>query len=155
MSTLVLLLCLASSDRFSAVFLDDGQAILEGAPSVTLISLSPESVPLFSFRPSTRRGFHGYRILGSTEVGGEAKSELLGKLYTALAEDAQPNRCFNPRHGIRATAGERHIDLVICFECKQVQSFVYNKKSGAVIGASAAETFDKILRAARVPLSEK
>jgi len=155
MTTLVLLFCLASSDRFSAVFLGDGQAILESAGSVTLMSLSPESVPLFSFRPSSRRGFHGYRILGSTEVSGAAKSELLGKLYTAIAEDAQPNRCFNPRHGIRATAADHHIDLVICFECKQIQSFVNGKEGGSLISASAAETFDRMLRAARVPLSEK
>ena len=30
---------------------------------------------------------------------------MLGKLYTALAEDVQPARCFNPRHGIRAENG--------------------------------------------------
>jgi hypothetical protein len=32
--------------------------------------------------------------------------------------------CFNPRHGLRLKGGGKSVDLVICFECLQVEVFV-------------------------------
>lgn len=150
---LFLLLLLTGVDRFSAVFLDQGQAILEEAPQITVMALSPEEerVPLFSFRRKAVESFHGYRILRTIVIRGETKSALLGKLYTALAEDAEPARCFNPRHGIRANSGSRSVDLLICFECRQIKSWVDRKEGGSIVGASAEEHFNKLLASTPAP----
>lgn len=143
----------APADRFQNLFFASGQAILQNSERLTLFSLSPHHGPLFSWR-RLPPNFHGYPILGSVELTGEAKSELLGKLYTAIAEEASPARCFNPRHGIRATDGGGQIDLVICFECGQVVSYIHGKEGGAILSGSAASHFDKVLQDAKVPLSQ-
>jgi hypothetical protein len=141
-------------DPVTVIFLDDGQAILEEAPRITLYSLDPVAGPLFSFRRNAKPTFHGYRILGSLEISGDAKTDLLGKLYTAIAEDGPPARCFNPRHGVRAAIGNRYVELVICFECRQIESYVNGRKGGGTVGKSAEKYFNDTLQAAGIVPAE-
>ena len=68
MFPLLLLLILPGSNRFADVFLDDGQLILEAAPQITLMSLSPE--PAYSGREEQ---FRGYRVLAKRELRGREK----------------------------------------------------------------------------------
>src|ERR1700730_9417048 len=109
---LLLLLMLATSDRFAALFFDDGQAILEAAPQITLMAIEPHS---------------------TTDAGDQW-----------MAEDAQPARCFNPRHAIHAAHGDRQVDLMICFECRQIRSWVNGKQGGCLVSESAEKTFDEL-----------
>ena len=134
-----LLMFFLTADPFSALFQADGQAILERTPSIKLMSIEPHATY------SGKNEFHGYRILAAVELRGDSKSKLLGKLYSAMAEDAHPAHCFNPRHAIRATDGDRYIDLVICFECGQIESWVNGKRGGCPTSASAEETFNAFL----------
>ncbi len=156
-TALLLLACAAmagpANDSFVAIFQDGGQATLEGSPKFTLFSLAPhaaQATPLD--RLNQKKTFHGYLILGSTEVKGQKKMELLGKLYTAIAANADPAKCFLPRHGIRATDGERSVDLVICFQCRQIQSYVNGREGGGLVSDAPQKYFDEVLRQARVPL---
>ena len=126
---------------FTALFLEHGQSTLEGSGEITLYSLKPQSVPLTS-RVET---FRGYPIVKRVVLRGGEKAKILGKLYTSLAEDAEPARCFLPRHGIRAVKGDRYVDLVICFECRQAVSYVDGSKGGAVLSGSAQTSFDAAL----------
>lgn len=135
----LLLIAFLAADPFAELFQADGQAILESAPSITLMSIEPRA----SY--SGKNEFHGYRILAAMELRGDSKSKLLGKLYTGIAEEAHPARCFNPRHAIRAKSGDRYVDLVICFECGQIKSWVNGKSGGCLVSSSPEETFNAFL----------
>lgn len=61
-----------------------------------------------------------YPIVGRVELPvGAERAKLLSRLYQGIAEGDQNSRagCFEPHHAIRATRGERTVDLVICFQC--------------------------------------
>jgi len=128
----------------AAVLPSDALAILESARHVTVYSLSPGATPREKL--DQKKTFHGYRILRRLDVKGETKSELLGKLYTAIAEQPDPARCFIPRHGIRATSSGETVDLVICFECKQFKSYLNGKEGGGTVGVSAEKHFNNLIR---------
>jgi hypothetical protein len=122
-----------------------------------------DTAELYSLDPDPRRekdggGFHGWKVLGKTEVKGEsARKELLGALRRSADEnELGPAACFNPRHGLRLTAGGNTVDLVICFECLQVE--VYDgadKAKRFLITAGPQPAFDRVLKGAGVPLAGK
>ena len=83
-----------------------------------------------------------------------AQQQMLTKLTKGMADKkGQGSKCFDPRHGIRATAAGKTVDLVICFECSWVYSYFGDEKGvqGVTTGTPQA-TFDKILKDAKVTL---
>jgi hypothetical protein len=130
---------------------DETKAILDKADSFELLSLDPMR------DKEVKDGFHGWKVLGKTEV---KDADTRKGLVAALAKGAADNkgevaRCFNPRHGIRATHDKKAVDLVICFECLQVR--VYPDKGegeGFLTTAKPQAEFDKVLKAADVPLAK-
>ena len=55
------------------------------------------------------------------------QKQLLDALYKGIADsDGNGAKCFDPRHGIRASVDGKTVDLVICFECSWVYVF-YDK----------------------------
>jgi len=104
----------------------EAMKVLDKCDHFFLFSLDPLLPSMFAEPTSPApEDFHGYRILGKTEVRERAeRAHLLRELYSGIAQagiDAQ--KCFNPRHGIRATSGGSNVDLLICFECFQIQTF--------------------------------
>lgn len=67
--------------------------------------------------------FHGYPELGSTELTDPATiTDLLDSLRAGIeGNDDTVAACFNPRHGLTAELDGRRVDLLICFECLQIQ----------------------------------
>lgn len=129
----------------------DAAEVLRNADSFELLSIDPE-------RGRDDDDFRGFKVLGRTSVTDPATRE---RLYQSLQFGARwnlplPAMCFNPRHGIRATAGGKTVDLVICFECKQVN--VWHGDSLVttfMVGQSPAPEFDQVLRDAGLPLAPK
>lgn len=135
---------------------------LQGLPSsVAKALLEAETFELLSLNPEHNRpdaDFHGYKVLGRTQITDPATRR---KLYDALQTGASWNltgtaKCFDPRHAIRVTAVDSTTDLLICFECLQVEvhsgaaqetKFIVNQKPEAV--------FDQVLQDAGVPLAPK
>ena len=65
--------------------------------------------------------------------------------------DIIEKKCFNPRHGIRATHDGKTVELVICFECSSFD--IYSGSEGSVektkhllVGKSPEATFNKVLK---------
>jgi len=163
--------------RYVLVKMGAGGPRVVGGPHRMAYLMAPNPVPeavaralekadtaeLYSLDPDPRRdkdggGFHGWKVLGKTEVKGEAaRKELLGALRRSADEnELGPALCFNPRHGLRLTAGGKAVDLVICFECLQVE--VYDgadKAKGFLVTADPQPAFDRVLTAAGVPLARK
>jgi hypothetical protein len=75
---------------------------------------------LLSLRPVVRGGdFHGYQVLGKTEIlDAETRKSLVSALENGAAENhGDAMLCFNPRHGIHVARHDKEMDFVICFEC--------------------------------------
>jgi len=128
----------------AAALPSDTVAILESAPELTVYSIAPEATPREKL--DQKKAFHGHRILRRVDIKGETKSELLGKLYTAVGENPPPARCFVPRHGIHAQSGSRSVDMVICFECSQARIYVDGKEvPGTTLSGAPQKSFEDAL----------
>jgi hypothetical protein len=100
-------------------------------------------------------GFHGFQELGRQEITeSQVRKNLADALYTAVNDYHGPAAgCFNPRHGIHLLYGGQTVDLVICFECYQVQCYVEGEYVNTFkTGRTAQPAFDQVLRDAGVPL---
>jgi hypothetical protein len=129
------------------------KAILEKAEQIEVYSLWPAND-----KEKGKEFFHEYPILGKVVVK-DAKTRKA--LIAAIEKGAKENEgvaanCFMPRHGVRATAGGKTLELVICFQCLQVKGYLGDKAdAGFLISKSPEPTFDKILKDAGVKLAPK
>jgi len=130
------------------------RSVLDRAESVELLSLDPGDADPGA---DDKALFHGYRILGRTPLKEDTRRTVLSALDKGIQEsDGKVARCFNPRHGIRATREGKTVDLVICFECLSMRAYFEGRQTaGALTTRSPQPTFDRTLRAAGVPLPEK
>jgi len=168
------------SERTILVRVKDGKATVVGGPlkqnQITPNNRIPEAVDrlltkaelfeLYSLDPERKKdkqgnlvpvkdGFHGWEVLGKTEVKGEAERKRLADALRLGAEDnfGMVAACFIPRHGIRLKGGGKTVDLVICFQCLSVQVFVDGeRKEGFLTTGDPQEAFDAMLRSAGVKL---
>ena len=131
---------------------DAVKAVLDGAEKFELYSLDPDRMN----RP-TDGGFHGWKVLGKTEVKDKAtRQKLIAALLRGIAEnDGTVAGCFNPRHGIRAVKGDQTADLVICFQCYSLGTYLGKQEGGALTTASPQPVFNKVLKDANVPLPKQ
>lgn len=127
------------------------KAILEQADEFELLSLAPRLL-----REPGKGTFHGYKVLGSTQV---RDAGTRGRLVTALEKGIAANEgtigaCFNPRHGIHVKKGKEYADFVICFECLQIE--IYGTAQGRVLTMGSPQgIFNQVLKDAKVPLSHE
>ena len=121
-----------------------------------LLSLYPYVLTDRQRRRLQGRLFHGYKVLGRVKIQkGPQRDEMLRALHQAVANSRGLYiYCFDPRHGIRASAGPRTVDLVICFECERIE--IYSpEKSLANTDATAKPILDAALKRAGLPLSTR
>lgn len=142
----------------------EAQAILEKATPYELLSLEPSGSDDDEDKDKKVEKFHGWRVLGKTAVKeADARKTVLTALVKGMAEnDGSAAKCFNPRHGLRAVHDKKTVDLVICFECLQVEVYVDGKQvhpAGArgpfLTSESPQPTLDMLLKDAKVPLARK
>src|SRR5262249_50651629 len=100
-----------------------GDRLLDKAETFELYSLDPDRKGKAA---PVKDGFHGWKVLGKTEVKGKADRKRLNDALRLGVEDnfGMVAACFIPRHGIRLKGGGRTVDLVICFQCFSAQVFV-------------------------------
>jgi hypothetical protein len=88
-------------------------------------------------------------------VKGDADRKRLADALRLGAEDnfGMAAGCFIPRHGLHLVGGGKTVDLVICFQCLQVQVFENGKETkGFLTSHDPQPEFDAILKAAGVKL---
>jgi hypothetical protein len=99
--------------------------------------------------------FHQWPVLGTAAV---ASRILRDEIIRSVARGVEENRglvanCFDPRHGIRAFGRGDGIDLVICFECFQLEVYIAGaKREWLLISRSPKELLDRHLSGMGVPL---
>lgn len=118
--------------------------VLKDAEEWTIYALQPE------MEGPVEDGFHGHAIRGQAMI--DSRSDR-AQLSHALAQGIAGNQdmmahCFLPRHGIRAASGDRVCDLVICFECLQINVYDGGEERAAQVLTTSGpqRVFDRIYR---------
>jgi len=137
---------------------DSSRQLLDGSDQLILLSLEPVYLSDAQAAVADKRErFHDYPVLGSlTITNPKQKNELLAALYKGVMDsDGSVASCFNPRHGIKATAGTNWLELVICFECSYMKEYGSASGGGATTTKSPTEIFNRALREAAIPITTK
>jgi hypothetical protein len=136
-------------ERLAQAFPGDTKDIFDNSEKFVLFSLDPIG---------GSDDFHGFRIIGQTELtDAHIREEIRRAFYDGL-RDTEDSRtpCFNPRHGIRAVKNGETLDFVICFSCHHLQILVNGKETSSThIEKEPQETFDRVLTEAGVPLGRR
>lgn len=132
-------------------------SVLGEADSWTILRIDPSPMDLYEVdgeAPPSDAAFHGYPELARTELADpDALRELLTGLEAGIAgNDSMVAACFNPRHGVIAESGGRRIDLLICFECLQIQVFDGEGENveDALTTEAPAAVFNRVFTAAGI-----
>jgi hypothetical protein len=158
-----------SPAQIKAAFPDNTRDIFEHSDKFILLSLAgmeaslprpfewASFIPISGKNPSQQSMFHGYRILGQTEIRNEDVREHIRAIFDdGIASKGFTAVCFSPRHGIRAVKNGQTLDILICFQCAQQEIFLNNKEvSGSHFGSIHQPELDAILSEANVPLARK
>ena len=142
--------CLATGPAGSAdnKLPESARTVLQNATELELYSID------FAHPDKEKTGFHDLKAVGKTTVkDAEARKKVVSEFLKGMEGKIDPARCFNPRHGIRATHDGKTVDLVICFECAQFDLYEpgSDKPTRLLIGKGPEPTLDKVLRDAGVP----
>ena len=128
------------------LFPADSRAVFEGADRMILYSI--ETLP-----DGGVNTFHDYPIVGQTEIADvKTRRALVAHIYHGIATHRDAAGCFDPRHAIRASKGDKTVDLVICFSCSGIEVH-YGKEIGRGNTSETPQNFyDSVLEKAGVPL---
>lgn len=131
----------------------DAAAALRDALVWELFSLDP----CIEEDPDNASRFHGWKILGSTQIADAmTRQKLLQSLEASVA--ANPGivaACFAPRYGLRVKYKDQQHDFVICFECYRAIRYTDDEQQdGFNPTDSPADDFNRVLKAAKIPLPE-
>lgn len=91
--------------------------------SFEILALDPTPVKARTSALPAERDFHGHEILGHAPLNDDlVRSELVELVLRGIQEsDGTVAACFEPRHGIRAVKEGKVLDMLICYECLQVE----------------------------------
>ena len=112
--------------------------------------------------------FHDWLIRGTIQItDADTRKNLLAALNKGIDEAEAKARkereeglltstgCFQPRHGIRATHDGKTVDFLICFKCTPIYIFADGKKHVIYTRPSPQDTFDRVLRDAKVSVAPR
>jgi len=105
--------------------------------------------------PDTEGRFHGYRVLGQTDVGpGPERRRLLDALQDGINRPGSPAACFFPRHGLRVIMGKAKTDYLICFHCSYVYIFDQGRYEyqQELVSTAPENVFNAVLTSHGVPV---
>ena len=126
---------------------EDVLRILLRAEQLELLSLLPEPE-----KTKPKDHFHGYTVLGKTAIKDAAgRKNLVASFTKGMQGEINPAKCFEPRHGIRATLDGKTVGLVICFACSQF--YVHDasgKSTKYLVNATPEPLFDKVQKDAGI-----
>ena len=127
----------------------DSRNVFEQSDRFILYSI--ESRPT----PNQANTFHGYPIVGQTEIKDEKiKSDLVAHFYDGMAAESIAKGCFSPHHAIRAMKGQKTVDLVICFSCSGVHIYYGEERSRTHVAQEPERFYNAVLATVGVPRSK-
>jgi hypothetical protein len=124
--------------------------ILDNAEQLELFSIG---IPRADAPALTTDTFQTCTLLGRAQIDdNNEREELLNALYKGIQESTGPAICFEPGFGLRGTADGDTVELLICFECLQIEITFRGHKQMVSTSSSPLETFNTALRRAGAPL---
>ncbi|MGE0708022.1 MAG: hypothetical protein AB7N76_17570 [Planctomycetota bacterium] len=106
-----------SSQRVLPVLPLQLQDLLLGADRLELLALICERDP-----DPGEATLGDYPVRSRVELRSpRQRAEVLGAVYTGIAQGGPVAFCFEPHHALVATRGAERVELVICFTCAQVE----------------------------------
>lgn len=128
-------------------------ASLKSNPAITLYSLQPRGGP-----DIPEWDFHRHHILGHLDLNKEQAQTAIRALKEALSEgnaDQISGCIINPRHALRCRADGHTFDILICYQCGQLE-FYKDDRSLPFQGTIGRKpgTLNDLLKAANIPLAD-
>ncbi len=94
--------------------------VLSEADTFEVLALDPNVEPP-SDAVSSPQSFHGFEVVGRASVPSrEARARIVGIVDDGMRSGGTRSKCFNPRHGVHAVKSGHVVDLVICYQCGEV-----------------------------------
>jgi hypothetical protein len=143
--------------RMHAGLPDEIESILEEAETFELLSIDPELVALKE-KPADAEAFHGYHVLGSTKITDKkTQHNLIAAVDRSMAKSLGSGfKCFFPRHGIRAIHNGQTVDLLLCFQCGNMEIHLNdNRLPTEYIARGEQSVFDDVLTQANITLAPR
>lgn len=108
-------------------------------------SLTPDAMP-----EGVTEIMHQHGVLGRAKVeAADERTEMANLIDEAIGSGGNgAAACFNPRHAVSASQGDRRIDILICFECAALQVWEGDaaKPVSYVIGHAGDSRMNEIFR---------
>lgn len=121
--------------------------------SVTLYSLECDFDA--SSLPDDAELFHGYLVLGKTEVAGGTREDILAAIRADIASGSTISNCFDPHHAVRLMTGDKTLDIVICYKCRGYERTQNGKllTTSFPMDVRSREMINRILQSKGIELS--
>jgi hypothetical protein len=159
---LVLAISLAASAR--GVRADDSASPVREnkLPGEVALALhAPDKGKLYSLEPwdeatPTDPTLHRFKIIGQLDLDRSLATSVAAEFKAAIVSSRTrlAALCFDPRHALSVTSRGTTFDLLLCYECGQLEVFNGDRLI-AVLSASGTPTaLNAILSANKVPLSK-
>jgi|SRR5437773_2079470 len=132
------------------------KSILEKADQIELLSIDPGNRELDE--PPPKGDYYTWKVLGKTVIeDADTHQSVISAVEQGIAESGRPASCFDPRHAIHASYNGKAVDLLICFECKQILVYLDGQRQDSYLltSSSPEPVLDKVLTQANVPLAPK
>lgn len=130
-------------------------------PSEVAVALkAPDKAILYSLEPLAKeaapgeRTLHGSKIIGQLNLDRNLEKTVAAQFNAAVAPwDGTGAGCFNPRHALTVTSGGKTYDILLCYECGEIEIFRGKSMIADMRARGTGETLNAILAAHKVPLS--
>jgi hypothetical protein len=132
------------------------KSILENADQIELLSIDPGHPE--RDEPPPNGDYYSWKVLGRTTIeDSDTRNSIVSAVERGIEEEGMPAKCFDPRHAIHASHKGKTVDLLICFQCKQILVYLDGERQDPYLltSSSPEPVLDKVLTQANVPLAEK
>ena len=103
-------------------------------------------------KPVAEEGFHDHLILGSIVLKSpKVQRQLVQQLLKNFHEPGNIAECFEPHHGLRIYDKGTTADLVMCFDCGQMDTFGIRDSGDLHVGAKVPVLFYTLFRDFNIP----
>jgi hypothetical protein len=128
-------------------------------PDEVLAALrNPDKVTLYSIEmaPGTgKNSLYGFRILGHVELNAARSSVAIQAFESAVANwNGVMAECFNARHAMRVEANHHTYDLLLCYECHQLEAYRDGRMVCEIGATGSPKVLNGLLTSAGIPLAK-
>ena len=126
---------------------------------VALALKAPSKATLYSLEPWEEAApgestLHGFKIIGQLNLDRDLEKTVAAQFKAAITTwDGTGAGCFDPRHALTVTSEGKTYDILLCYECGEIEIFSGKPMIADMRARGTGETLNAILSAHKVPLS--